>query len=433
MALNTTCRGLLNKGVKYLQTGLNLEEEGNMKSAIMAYMEGIPLLIQAAKTDPLPSRIQDLLMAKGKLYLKRVEAIRNHLEKGDAVPPPIFVNKEETSFQNLDESSREMIKIYRQLPEYSPTLNNFHGLPQSKEFLEENIILPLKFPGYFDNPRRIRRGVLFFGLPGTGKTHLLRAIESSISCSFLHFSMSDFLSKYVDPETHTQRLKDAFEWTRKNYPCILVLDDLDVLCEPNSLKDPNSIASLIKSELVNQLQNPSPQQPVILAAAQKPWYLTGTLRRRFDRRIFCTLPDAKDRTRIFAQNLAGAKHTLTEEELQSVGLKTENFTGANIICLARQCVMASLQALQVATHFVKVSVSKNVDGQHVSQDMLTPCSPDEPEAIKINLEFLNIERVLEPAVVFQDVERALSKASASCLEEERKRMDKWAEEFGQDE
>src|ERR1700722_20909658 len=71
------------------------------------------------------------------------------------------------------------------------------------------------------------RGILLHGPPGTGKTHLARAIASSTRSSVLIINGPELSSAYHG-ETES-KLRDVFKEAYDKSPCIVVLDEVDAL------------------------------------------------------------------------------------------------------------------------------------------------------------------------------------------------------------
>lgn len=68
---------------------------------------------------------------------------------------------------------------------------------------------------------------MLHGPPGTGKTHLARAIASSTNSSVLVINGPELSSAYHG-ETES-KLRDVFKEARAKSPCIVILDEVDAL------------------------------------------------------------------------------------------------------------------------------------------------------------------------------------------------------------
>lgn len=420
----------MDKAVEHLRAALTLDCNGKFAVALNAYLAGVPLLLEAAKDPSLSVFVQDFFKAKCKQYLSRIQTIRDCMEKSEEVPHNNYIDKHQSSWLQLEDSNKDAFSYYSEVPSPLVALYNFAGHPECKDFIEKNVILPLRFPGVLDRVTRVKRGILLYGLPGIGKTYLIQAILSSVSCPYLCIPSSDLVSRVYSTEQILKHIQNIFEWARKNQPCLLCFEDLDVLCHPDHNK-PESTSSQAREELTSQLQGYSADNQVtVIGSTQTPWYLTGKLVRKFDRRFMLTLPELEDRIAIFKHHLSDVKHGLTEDDFRKVGERTCRFTGADLVCLARDVAMQTVRHIQDATHYKKIIVDKT-DSKEAQEEMLTPCAPDEPGALEITWEFLNADKLYVPPATIADVDKCLMRCLPSCSEDEVVKMAKWGEEFGQ--
>src|ERR1035438_1056631 len=93
-------------------------------------------------------------------------------------------------------------------------------LHEIKEFLEN----PKKFQAL---GARIPTGVLLYGPPGTGKTLLARAVAGEAGVPFFSISGSDFVEMFVG--VGASRVRDLFEQSKQNSPCIIFMDEIDAV------------------------------------------------------------------------------------------------------------------------------------------------------------------------------------------------------------
>ncbi|HLH62415.1 MAG TPA: AAA family ATPase [Ktedonobacteraceae bacterium] len=93
-----------------------------------------------------------------------------------------------------------------------------------------------------------KRGVIFVGPPGNGKTHAVKAIINAIQQPCLY--VKSFKAEY---RTDEDNIRLIFDRARKSAPCILVLEDLDSLVTWNkSLQDALQISGDVQAQLAEQ-------------------------------------------------------------------------------------------------------------------------------------------------------------------------------------
>ena len=100
------------------------------------------------------------------------------------------------------------------------------GLDEQIQELQEAVELPLIEPERF---ARIGieppKGVLLYGLPGTGKTLLAKAVAHRTNATFIRVVGSELVQKYIGDGS--KLVREIFEMARKNAPSIIFIDELD--------------------------------------------------------------------------------------------------------------------------------------------------------------------------------------------------------------
>jgi cell division protease FtsH len=77
------------------------------------------------------------------------------------------------------------------------------------------------------------RVYLLVGPPGTGKTLLAKAVAGEAGVPFFSISGSDFVEMFVG--VGASRVRDLFKQAREKAPCIVFIDEIDAIGEPEDV------------------------------------------------------------------------------------------------------------------------------------------------------------------------------------------------------
>lgn len=101
------------------------------------------------------------------------------------------------------------------------------ALDAVKETLQEVVMLPLRRPGLFrkGNLAVPVKGVLLFGLPGTGKTLSAKAVATEAGANFINITMSSIASKWFGEGE--KYVRAVFTLARKLAPAVIFVDEVD--------------------------------------------------------------------------------------------------------------------------------------------------------------------------------------------------------------
>ncbi len=133
-----------------------------------------------------------------------------------------------------------------------------------------------------------KRGVLFLGPPGNGKSHCIKALVNELGLPCLY--VRSFASRSA---TEHDCIGDVFARARKTAPCMLVLEDIDALVTGKNrslfLNELDGFASNTGLLTVATTNHPERLDPAIL---ERP--------SRFDRKYTFEPPALAERTRYLA-------------------------------------------------------------------------------------------------------------------------------------
>ena len=102
------------------------------------------------------------------------------------------------------------------------------GMRKVKEEIQVKIIYPLQHAEmYAAYGKKVGGGILMYGPPGCGKTHLARATAGEVDARFLSIGISDVLDMWIG--NSERNLHGFFEEARRNRPCVVFIDEVDAL------------------------------------------------------------------------------------------------------------------------------------------------------------------------------------------------------------
>jgi AAA+ superfamily predicted ATPase len=163
-----------------------------------------------------------------------------------------------------------------------------------------------------------KRGLLFIGPPGNGKTHAVKALINALEQPCLY--IKSFHHKYITDE---ENIHTVFDQARKSAPCILVLEDLDSLLNDTNrsffLNELDGFAANIGVILIATTNHPERLDPAILDRPS-----------RFDRKYPFDLPASPERLDYIAlwnRSLRPALR-LSEDGVTKLVSTTEGFSFA---------------------------------------------------------------------------------------------------------
>lgn len=358
---------LENSASKYAAEAIRLDSEGSRGMAIQSYQRAIEALVKLVQVYP-EYKLNRIYMERASTYQNRIKALqmtlddtegmsegKSDLASGEVVNPPPRQkrNSVHTRVQNTDEPSDVQNDIHKasetskvdfdglllkEKPEVS--WDEVVGLEDAKRAIRESIVYPTKRPDLF--PLGWPRGMLLYGHPGCGKTLLAAAAAAEIEGYFINVDASSMMSKWLgEAEKNVSKL---FVMARKLYesekvPVLLFIDEIDSLLGARNSEVGGEVR--VKNQFLTEMDgiNGKSKESLlyVIGATNKPWTLEAGFLRRFQKRIYVTLPDIASRTNLFSQYTKPLKkdRVFKCDELAKVA---EGYSASDIkdICQAAQ-------------------------------------------------------------------------------------------------
>ncbi len=205
----------------------------------------------------------------------------------------------------------------------------------------------LKHPGRYAAAGAVGpKGVLMVGPPGTGKTHLARAVAGEAGVPFFALSGSSFVEMFVG--VGASRVRDLFADARKRSPSIIFIDEIDAI---GGRRGPGGFGSNDEREqtlnqLLSDMDGFDPGAAVVvMAATNRAEILDAALLRpgRFDRTVEIPLPNQKEREAILAIH-SKTKKLGPHVDLNAVSRGTPGFSGADLANLVNEAAINAVRS-----------------------------------------------------------------------------------------
>ena len=300
--------------------------------------------------------------------------IQNDEEIPKEVMEKIVVTGEDFKNAQKEIQPSALREVLVQIPDIK--WDDVGGLEDVKQELKEAVEWPLKHPETFQRLGiRPPKGTLLYGIPGTGKTLLAKAVASESEANFISVKGPELLSKWVGESE--KGVREVFRKAKQAAPTVIFFDEIDAIASTRSGNDGDSgVTKRVVNQLLTEMDGLEELEDVaIIAATNRPDILDAGLMRpgRFDRHIQVKEPDEEARLSIFEVHTKDMP--LAEDvNLKKLAKNTEGYVGADIEAVCREAAMLTLrndlESEEIPYKYFKEAIEKVKPGNKAQDEQL---------------------------------------------------------------
>lgn len=214
---------------------------------------------------------------------------------------------------------------------------------------------------------KIPKGILFKGVPGTGKTYAARCIAGDVDCYFMTCTASSLQGMYIG--SGAENIRNVFEGAKALHEAthkgvIIFFDELDSL---GSREHHNGSASGEEDRTLNQLLAEMSgfedvEGIMVLGATNYPERIDEALMRsgRFSRQIAIELPEDNERRSLVSYYFGKLSMKFdTECDIDTVTMLTEGLTPADISEIVNEAGILAIRAKKDTIYLADINEAVN--------------------------------------------------------------------------
>ncbi len=258
----------------------------------------------------------------------------------------VAINNSLTIVRILDRSVDVRAKVMELIEAPEVSYDMVGGLDIQIQEIRETVELPLTTPEIFaEIGIEPPKGILLYGLPGTGKTLLAKAVAHESKATFIHMSGSELVHKFIGEGA--QLVRDIFQMAREKAPSIIFIDEIDAVGSIRTHDGTTGSAEVNRTmmQLLAEMDGFRTRGDIkVIAATNRIDILDPALLRpgRFDRIIEIPMPSLEGRLMILEIH-AGKMKKADDVSILDIARATEGASGADLNAIVVEAGMNALR------------------------------------------------------------------------------------------
>ena len=394
--MNLAPQQLENSASKYASDAIKFDSQGARGMATANYQKAIDSLMRLMQLYP-ASKLNPIYKERASSYQYRIKALQQTHGVEPIIDPSASPEEQKAHLRHQQDKNDFEDLIMKEKPDVK--WSEVVGLDDAKNALRESIVYPTKRPDLF--PLGWPKGMLLYGPPGCGKTILAAATANELDGYFINVDAASMMSKWLgEAEKNVSKLFNmARHYSEKEgKPVILFIDEVDSLLGTRSSEVGGEIRT--KNQFLSEMDGVETKgkdlKMYVIGATNKPWSLDWPFLRRFQKRIYVSLPTLEARQKLFELYTSPLK---TDPRVKPIEL-AKLFDGYSASDIRDVCQAAQLKAVH---------------------ELLT--LPDYHELIQ------GVERPQPKSLTMADFRAIMARRKPSVSTEMIRAYYKWSEEF----
>ncbi|KAG2138268.1 P-loop containing nucleoside triphosphate hydrolase protein [Suillus cothurnatus] len=260
---------------------------------------------------------------------------KDRIEPGCSV---LLNHKNQAVVGVLEDDTDPLVSVMKLDKAPTESYADIGGLENQIQEIKESVELPLTHPELYEEMGiKPPKGVILYGVPGTGKTLLAKAVANQTSATLIQKYLGD----------GPKLVRELFRVAEEHAPSIVFIDEIDAIGTKRYDSTSGGEREIQRTmlELLNQLDGFDTRGDVkVIMATNKIETLDPALIRpgRIDRKIEFPLPDVKTKRHIF--RLHTSRMSLSEDvDLEEFIMAKDDLSGADIKAVCTEAGMLALR------------------------------------------------------------------------------------------